>query len=288
MECPQGDRREAGFPSVNRMRMNKLEVCPAFALTLVVWCCVGLARADDWPVFQQNHQRNAKTAEQLPAEDLVLSWTWQSPQTPQPAWWGPAKWDAYAGVRGLKSMRNYDPVFHPIAVGDRIWFGSTVDDAVHCLDANTGNEVWSYCTDGPVRAPPSFYEGRLYFGSDDGFAYCVNADGQLVWKFEPHACSRKIVNNGRFVSSWPCAPAYWSKMKKRFLAHRSFRGKNRISAPWMPGRGLTISRDALSVACMRRQWKAPWPFFPAEPWFLLKVASPPSCLICRMVDRWAS
>ena len=110
-----------------------------------------LLPADDWPVFQQNNQRNPKTSERLPANRLVPDWTWRSPGTPQPAWSGPAKWDAYAGLRGLKSMRNYDPVFHLIAVGDRVWFGSSVDDAVHCLDARSGRELWVYHTDGPVR-----------------------------------------------------------------------------------------------------------------------------------------
>lgn len=170
---------------------------------LAVSLLVSRLSADDWPVFQQNNQRNAKTAERLSVDRLVPDWTWRSVAAPEPAWSGASRWDAYDGLRGLKSMRNYDPVFHPIAVGDRIWLGSSVDDAVHCLDARTGRSLWVYCSDGPVRAAPTYWQGKLYFGSDDGYAYCLTAAGQLVWKVQAHPCERKIVSNGRFISTWP-------------------------------------------------------------------------------------
>ena len=33
------------------------------------------------------------------------------------AWTGPAKWDSYANLRRLESMRNFDPAFFVVAVG---------------------------------------------------------------------------------------------------------------------------------------------------------------------------
>ena len=159
---------------------------------------------EDWPVFQHDNYRSAKTTENLQAELLEPAWIWQSPHPPQPAWSGPAKWDAYAGIRGLRSMRNYDPVFHVVVASGRVFFGSTVDDSVRCLDALTGETRWIHHTDGPVRIAPTFHANRIYFGSDDGTVRCVNADeGTLIWSFRPKPLDRLILNNGRLIPFWP-------------------------------------------------------------------------------------
>ncbi len=174
-----------------------------------LWLLIGnlalAAWAADWPTYQQNNRRNAHTNEQLDVKQLVVQWKWTSAALPDPAWSGPAKWDAYAGIRGLRSMRNYDPVFHPVSVQHKIWFGSTADEGVYCLDAATGKKVWMFPTGGPVRVAPTWADGRLYFASDDGFAYCLNANsGALIWKFKPSPESDQIVNNGRLIPFWPC------------------------------------------------------------------------------------
>ena len=74
---------------------------------------------------------------------------------------------------------------------------------MHCFDIFTGTQKWFYRTDGPVRYPPSFYNGRLYFGSDDGYVYCLNADGSFVWKYCPFSDDRLICSNGRLIPMWP-------------------------------------------------------------------------------------
>ena len=35
------------------------------------------------------------------------------------------------------------------------------------IDFETGETVWSYVADGPVRLAPSWADGRIYFGSDE-------------------------------------------------------------------------------------------------------------------------
>ena len=173
------------------------------------------AEGADWPTYRRDNYRSGLTSDVLQAKKLSVLWTWKSPLAPQPAWAGPAKWDAYAGIRGLKSMRMYDPVFHVIVAKDRVYFGSSVDDSVHCLNAINGRLQWRYTTDGPVRIPPTYNSGRVYFGSDDGHAYCVNANtGDLKWKFSPSkhanqgslpaALAHRIVHNGRLIPFWPC------------------------------------------------------------------------------------
>ena len=162
------------------------------------------AFGEDWPTYRHNNRRSAATTEQL-SLPLVQAWLYLSPGRPQTAWPGPAKWDAFANLKGLKSMRNFDPVFYVTAVGDSVYFGSSVDDCVHCLDAETGEEKWTFFTDAAVRFPPSWYDGKVYFGSDDGYAYCLDAEkGTLLWKYKPADEDRFVPSNGKLISLWPC------------------------------------------------------------------------------------
>ena len=161
--------------------------------------------ADDWPTWQHDQRRSGFSSEPIDAANLSVEWTWESNFPPQPAWHGPAKWDAYARIRDLPAMRSYDQVFHVVAVGDSAFFGSSADDLVRCLDLATGKERWKFVTDCPVRVAPLVDDGRVYFGSDDGFAYCLKAsDGALIWKFRPVESGQRILNNGRFIPLNPC------------------------------------------------------------------------------------
>ena len=172
---------------------------------LLLWIAACSHACADWPVWQHDNRRTGTTDEELPAENLSLSWMWQSSAPPQTAWHGPAKWDAYAFHRNLPSMRSYDQVFHVISVDDRVWFGSSADDSLYCLNAADGKEHWAFTADAPVRLAPAWADGRVYFGSDDGFARCVEAEtGELIWKSSPAETERLILNNGRFIPHQPC------------------------------------------------------------------------------------
>ncbi len=180
--------------------LTRDKICTFFFLQMAV---TGQAMEGDWPTARLNPQRNAFSNQQVQASQLEKTWVYRSSNPPRPAWHGPAKWDAYGDVR-MHSMRSYDEVFHVIGVGSHIYFGSSVDDTVTCLDASSGLEKWTFFTDGPVRIAPTFHSGKLYFGSDDGYAYCVNADsGEQVWKFRPLEPDRLVINNGRFIPQLP-------------------------------------------------------------------------------------
>ena len=176
------------------------------SLVLIAWTgtFIGRAAPTDWPTYRFDNRRGGVTPESIQVP-LAAAWTYTPPSPPQMAWTGPAKWDSYANLRGLESMRNFDPAFFVIAVGDSVYFGSSVDDAVHCLEAKTGTETWVFHADGPVRLPPSWHGGNLYFGSDDGHAYCVEATkGALVWRQKPSGQETLLLNDGKLVSHWPC------------------------------------------------------------------------------------
>ncbi|MGD9854563.1 MAG: PQQ-binding-like beta-propeller repeat protein [Planctomycetaceae bacterium] len=178
-----------------------------FVTFVAVWISLAgsASPAGEWPTYRGDVRRSGYTAEGWSGTGAGSAWAYRSPHRPQPAWPGPARWDSYANVRGLGAMRNYDPCFHVVSARGRVFFGSSADDSVHCLDARTGELCWTYTTDGPVRIAPTVAEGRVYCGSDDGCAYCVDAEGgTLVWKSSPADESQRILNNGRFVSLSPC------------------------------------------------------------------------------------
>ena len=185
-------------------RPSRKNVVPLIVLFFIVATSATTAVAKDWPTYRHDNYRSGETDESLDAANLTLDWVWQSAQPPQTAWAGPAKWDAYNDIPRLNSMRNYDAAFHVAVAGDAVYFGSSADDAVRCLDARTGKERWRFTAGGPVRIAPTLSDGKVYFGSDDGTAYCLDgASGKLLWKFNARPDERLVINNGRLISFWP-------------------------------------------------------------------------------------
>lgn len=176
-----------------------------FAILLIFGCTRRKATDKDWPQYKFDNYRSAASVVDLDLNTLDLSWAYTASQVPVPAWYGPAKEDAFAKSGPLPSMRDYDLAYYPIIVGDNLYYSSTSDDAVHCINTKNGKEKWHFTTDGPVRVAPTYFEGYLYFGSDDGFVYCIDAgDADLKWKFSPvPERDRLVLQNGRLISFWP-------------------------------------------------------------------------------------
>ena len=84
-----------------------------------------------------------------------------------------------------------------VAVGDKVYTQTQTlyEQAVVCLEADTGRQVWSYRYGWPYeggglypgpRATPAWYQGRIYFAAPDGTVGCLQAaDGRLVWSKNP-------------------------------------------------------------------------------------------------------
>ena len=160
--------------------------------------------AEDWPTFRHDQRRSGSTPEKVEASRLVPIWQWQSTLPPQPAWPDSARWDAYAELDGLHSMRNYDPVFHPVVVGDQLFLGSNADDSVRCFSLKSGEMLWIFTASAPVRVAPTIYGTQLLFGSDDGVVYALNTtDGALIWSRALQPEARRFINDGRLCSEQP-------------------------------------------------------------------------------------
>src|SRR5690606_2932839 len=86
----------------------------------------------------------------------------------------------------------------------RLIVGFNDRDRVAAFDTQTGREVWSVFTDGPVRLPPAGWKDNVYFVSDDGTLYCVDtAEGAVRWKLQGAPGSQKAIGNERLTSCWP-------------------------------------------------------------------------------------
>jgi hypothetical protein len=188
--------------------MNRLIVVLGTPRGVLAFCSAaflicGLAAADDWPTFGHDNQRSGVTSERLELP-LTEAWVFESTHRPQPAWPGPAKQDFWHHLYNLRPTVTYDRVFHVVGTGDTVYFGSSADDKVYALDAATGQQRWTFFTEGPIRLAPTVVADRVYVGSDDGCIYCLCADdGSLVWKYRVADQDRMVPGNGRMISLWP-------------------------------------------------------------------------------------
>lgn len=90
------------------------------------------------------------------------------------------------------------------AVGNRLFtqYQSIYQQSVVCLDADTGQTIWSYNCGWPFeanglypgpRSTPTWHAGHLYFATPDGTVGCLNAEnGRRIW-----SCNPKKMFDGR-------------------------------------------------------------------------------------------
>lgn len=148
--------------------------------------------AENWPMWRYDAQRSGAAPHGV-GDQLELLWRREfGPR--QQAWDDPLNLD----------LMPYDRVFEPIVLDGRLFVGFNDQDKLLALDVHTGRELWSFYTEAPVRLPPVGWQGRVYFCSDDGYLYCVDAaSGQLVWKFSGAPNSQHVIGNRRLTSAWP-------------------------------------------------------------------------------------
>ena len=155
----------------------------------VLLLCPALLSAEGWNTYRADSARSGYTAEELPPE-LFLQWTYRS-HLPDTAW-------------PSSDRQEFDRAFHTVISGGLLFFGSSADHKLHAIDAATGEERWSYFTDGPIRLAPVCSGGRVYCVSDDGHLYCLDAkSGKLQWKRRGGPGARRILGNDNICSIWP-------------------------------------------------------------------------------------
>ena len=154
------------------MKVGKTpQKCVLFVKLMVFLGVVGTvifcrkAGADDWPTYRYDNARSGAGTETV-SPPLYLQWVFEPGHTPQPAWPVPAE----------EMPRTHgDNAFHVTVADGMAYFGSSVTNKVHAIDAAEGRIRWIFYTQGPVRFAPTIYEEKVYFGSDDGYVYCLSA-----------------------------------------------------------------------------------------------------------------
>jgi len=151
-------------------RARRLEQGPAFSRKIDA-----SPAKNDWPTYRSNPSRNGFTKASVPAKLQQL-------------------WKKDLGGK-LSSLS--------VAAG-KLFVASIDKHTVHALDADNGKALWSYATGGRVDSPPTIYQGRVLFGSADGFVYCLDAsDGALIWRFRAAPQDRRMMSFEQIESVWP-------------------------------------------------------------------------------------
>jgi outer membrane protein assembly factor BamB/precorrin-6B methylase 2 len=179
-------------PSTKTRLCQTKSVILVIATVLIGLCGSSRLQSADWPMWRNDATRSGNSSENLP-KSLHVEYVLRG--TPRkPTWDDPLNED----------VMSFDRVFEPIIMGNRLLVGFNDTDKVAAFDLSTGKPIWSYFADGPVRLPLAGSEGSVFFSSDDGFLYSLDAaTGALRWRFQGAPLDHRAIGNKRLISAWP-------------------------------------------------------------------------------------
>ncbi|MGB0582679.1 MAG: PQQ-binding-like beta-propeller repeat protein, partial [Limisphaerales bacterium] len=133
------------------------------------------AKQSDWPTFRHDSKRSGFSGEGLP-EDLGRDW-----------------------------QNNLGGRLSALTVaGGGVYVAQIDQHTVHRIDEKDGKLKWSYTTGGRVDSPPTYWQGRVIFGSMDGWVYCLRAnDGELIWRYRAAPVDQRTMAFEQVESVWP-------------------------------------------------------------------------------------
>ena len=111
---------------------------------------------NSWPMFHKDLENTGYSNSNAPDSDIQ-------------------KWSFYLG----------DSVSSPIVVNGNVYVGQSTDK-FYCINADTGDELWSYISDsGMYFSAPAFYDEKVYFQITNELI-CLNANnGGFIWSYSP-------------------------------------------------------------------------------------------------------
>jgi outer membrane protein assembly factor BamB len=131
--------------------------------------------SEDWPTYRHDAARSGCTPAKVPTA-LTQAWSHK--------------------LGGKLSRLT--------AANDKIYVAAVERHTLHTLDAATGEPGWSFTAGGRIDSPPTIDGGRVYFGSHDGYVYCLREqDGALVWKFLAAPRKAVLLADDQPESVWP-------------------------------------------------------------------------------------
>lgn len=85
-------------------------------------------------------------------------------------------------VRAADPEEDSDPLGGGVAQADGVVYASTGFGEIIALDADNGGLVWRAEANGPLRAPPTLYQGRLFVTTVDNQLEAHDTEsGELLW-----------------------------------------------------------------------------------------------------------
>jgi outer membrane protein assembly factor BamB len=116
---------------------------------------------------------------------------------------GVGKTDVGLDIKELWKTKIPNPTAMSLA-GGNLFVADKEAHTLYCLDSSNGSKNWEFTAGGRIDSPPTCEGGRVFFGSADGWVYCLTADkGQLVWKFRGAPEERVICSFEQIESLWP-------------------------------------------------------------------------------------
>jgi outer membrane protein assembly factor BamB len=129
----------------------------------------------EWPMYRHDVARSGATPSAVPPELARC-------------------WKKHVGGKLTQS----------VIAGGKVFVATTDEHAVHALDADDGRTIWSYVAGGRIDSAPTVSDGRVLFGSHDGWVYCLRAsDGCLAWRFHAAPVEARLTAFGQLESPWP-------------------------------------------------------------------------------------
>ncbi len=127
-----------------------------------------------WPMYRHDHRRSGATETKVEGK---LTREWQ-----------------------VKIGEN---LTSPVASGGKAYVSAKDRNTVYAMDIQKGEVLWRRSVGGQVDSPPTLYEGKVIFGSADGWVYCLRSgDGKLVWRFRAAPSPRMMMHKNRIESPW--------------------------------------------------------------------------------------
>ena len=133
------------------------------------------ADANDWPTYRHDAARSGYTSQAL-LPDLGKAW----------------------------ELKLGGPLSALTIAAGKVFVSQIDRHTIHAIDAVTGAAKWHFIAGGRVDSPPTYWKGRVLFGSRDGSVYCLRGrDGALLWRYRAAPSDRKLGAFEQLESVWP-------------------------------------------------------------------------------------
>ena len=166
------------FLATTKPRVNLFTLFLAISLSTFIIMSCELAPKKGWLTYRHDITLSGVTDEHL-SVPLSLRWVFKPDHAPKPAWYEPSE---------EIPRSHFDNAYYTTVAGGKVYFGSSVDNKVYAISAKTGKVKWTFFTEGPVRCAPTFWNNRVYVGSDDGHRYKFLHRGKRQQKNKRHHC----------------------------------------------------------------------------------------------------